>query len=249
MIVRGRRARRAKRPIGHTVEFSTQPERQYTFWEDELNDGGEGNQEWLELAYAVTIHKSAGLAVQGHVRRDPGPLSAALARAALHGADPPAGQGGAAQAGSTANLRELGAPARSDDRSATDVPVPASRPVRDRRRRARRRSHPPHGPRRAVRSKSEVIVADALADVLDRSGSTTATRRRSTFPGEYPRRPDFTIARPGKPTVYWEHLGMLDLAGYRADWEARKEWYAHHDILPWTDGGGPAERSCGPKRV
>jgi hypothetical protein len=59
------------------------------------------------------------------------------------------------------------------------------------------------------------------------------------FPGEFPRRPDFTIVRPGKPTIYWEHLGMLDLAGYRADWEARKKWYAHHEILPWTDGGGP----------
>ena len=33
---------------------------------------------------------------------------------------------------------------------------------------------------------------------------------------------------------------MLDLAGYRADWEARKAWYASHDILPWTSGGGPA---------
>ena len=33
---------------------------------------------------------------------------------------------------------------------------------------------------------------------------------------------------------------MLDLAGYRADWEARKAWYASHDILPWTSGGGSA---------
>ena len=33
---------------------------------------------------------------------------------------------------------------------------------------------------------------------------------------------------------------MLDLAGYRADWEARKAWYASHEILPWLEGGGPA---------
>jgi hypothetical protein len=33
---------------------------------------------------------------------------------------------------------------------------------------------------------------------------------------------------------------MLDLAGYRADWKARKAWYASHDILPWADGGGSA---------
>ena len=33
---------------------------------------------------------------------------------------------------------------------------------------------------------------------------------------------------------------MLDLAGYRADWEAKLAWYAKHDILPWKDGGGSA---------
>jgi hypothetical protein len=33
---------------------------------------------------------------------------------------------------------------------------------------------------------------------------------------------------------------MLDLAGYRADWEARKAWYASHEILPWNAGGGQA---------
>ena len=31
---------------------------------------------------------------------------------------------------------------------------------------------------------------------------------------------------------------MLDLAGYRAGWEAKKAWYAYHDILPHADGGG-----------
>ena len=85
-----------------------------------------------------------------------------------------------------------------------------------------------------VRSKSEVIVADALHElkVPYRYEAPLA------FPGELPRHPDFTISRPGKPPVYWEHLGRLDLAGYRADWEARKAWYASHDIVPWEDGGG-----------
>ena len=31
---------------------------------------------------------------------------------------------------------------------------------------------------------------------------------------------------------------MLDSSGYRADWEAKQEWYAAHGILPWADGGG-----------
>ena len=32
---------------------------QYTFWERELNGEGDAG-EWLELAYAVTVHKSQG---------------------------------------------------------------------------------------------------------------------------------------------------------------------------------------------
>lgn len=53
------------------------------------------------------------------------------------------------------------------------------------------------------------------------------------------RLPDFTVARLGKPTVYWEHLGMLARAGYRANWEAKRAWYESHGVLPWTEGGGP----------
>lgn len=53
------------------------------------------------------------------------------------------------------------------------------------------------------------------------------------------REPDFTIRRPGKPPIYWEHLGMLDLAGYRADWKAKLAWYANHGIEPLGKGGGP----------
>jgi hypothetical protein len=87
-----------------------------------------------------------------------------------------------------------------------------------------------------VRSKSEVIVVDALHDL----GLPYSYEAEITFPGEHPRRPEFTVSRPGSPSVYWEHLGMLDLSGYRADWEARKAWYASHDIMPWTEGGGSA---------
>lgn len=87
-----------------------------------------------------------------------------------------------------------------------------------------------------VRSKSEVIVADALHDL----GLHYQYEAPLAFPGELPRHPDFTIQRPGSPPIYWEHLGMLDLAGYRADWEARKAWYASHEILPWLEGGGSA---------
>jgi hypothetical protein len=85
---------------------------------------------------------------------------------------------------------------------------------------------------------SEVIVGDALHDL----GLPYSYEAELTYPGEHPRRPDFKFQRQGWVPVYWEHLGMLDLAGYRADWEARKAWYASHDILPWTSGGGQTAR-------
>jgi hypothetical protein len=237
LIVRSA-GKKSKRPSGHTVEFSTQPHRQYTFWRSELNDGGEGSQEWLELAYAVTVHKAQGsqFKVTFVVIPDPCPLlSPELLYTALTRQNDKVVL---LKQGSTANLREFAAPERSatarrltclfspvDPFVLGDVVLDGKHIHRT-------------GRDELVRSKSEVIVADALADVLEPLGLDYGYEVPLTFPGEFPRRPDFTIVRPGKPTIYWEHLGMLDLAGYRADWEARKKWYVHHDILPWTDGGG-----------
>jgi ATP-dependent exoDNAse (exonuclease V) alpha subunit len=74
-----------------------------------------------------------------------------------------------------------------------------------------------------VRSKSEVIVYDILAGLglsvkyeeplHDKLGD------RNDF-----RLPDFTVYYQGQ-TWYWEHLGMLDKASYKGDWEAKQEWY------------------------
>lgn len=95
-----------------------------------------------------------------------------------------------------------------------------------------------------VRSKSEVIVADALHDL----GLDYRYEAALAFSGELPRHPDFTIERTGAPPVYWEHLGMLDLAGYRAAWKARKAWYASHDIRGRM-AVAPPERSSHPTRT
>jgi hypothetical protein len=40
---------------------------------------------------------------------------------------------------------------------------------------------------------------------------------------------------------------MVDKPGYRADWTAKRAWYADHGILPWMTVGGPTVRcSFGP---
>ncbi len=86
-----------------------------------------------------------------------------------------------------------------------------------------------------VRSKSEVIVANTLRFL----GVPYLYEEPLAMPDGSVRLPDFTIKRTGQASVYWEHLGMLDNPAYRADWSAKRAWYADHGIVPWTDGGGP----------
>jgi hypothetical protein len=57
-----------------------------------------------------------------------------------------------------------------------------------------------------VISKSEVIVANTLRSL----GIEYTYETRLVMVDGTVRWPDFTVARPGRPPVYWEHLGMRD---------------------------------------
>lgn len=79
----------------------------------------------------------------------------------------------------------------------------------------------------AMRSKSEVIVANILIDLglnpryedtLYAKGSTTDFRL-----------PDFTVSYEGD-TFYWEHLGMLSMPSYQEAWERKIEWYKKNEL-------------------
>ncbi|HPN36714.1 MAG TPA: AAA family ATPase [bacterium] len=88
-----------------------------------------------------------------------------------------------------------------------------------------------------VRSKSEVIIANMLAD------------RNIPFMYETPLYapdgtlylPDFTINMYGEQW-YWEHLGMLSKPRYREHWEKKKAWYEKHgyaeNLITTTEEGG-----------
>jgi ATP-dependent DNA helicase RecQ len=71
-----------------------------------------------------------------------------------------------------------------------------------------------------VRSKSEVIVAN----ILYQSGIPFTYEALLIAPDGSRRLPDFTIEWHGK-TYYWEHLGMMDVEGYRQQWNLKKAWY------------------------
>lgn len=73
-----------------------------------------------------------------------------------------------------------------------------------------------------VRSKSEVIIANLLAE--HRIPFEYEEELRA---GEQQFSPDFTITWMGQ-VYYWEHLGRLDLEDYRQNWAIKKRWYDEH---------------------
>ncbi len=76
-----------------------------------------------------------------------------------------------------------------------------------------------------MRSKSEVIIANILLD------------RDIPFRYEVPLYapdgtfylPDFTLSIRGE-NWYWEHLGMLSVPKYKKHWETKKAWYEKHGL-------------------
>jgi ATP-dependent exoDNAse (exonuclease V) alpha subunit len=213
------------------VEFSSQPKFKYDFTS---RDFGEEGNPVLELAYALTVHKSQGSEFGTVFLILPNPcrllsrelLYTALTRQkdriiVLH-------------QGPRSDLRKYS----SDDRSETarrltnlfTAPSPISiegRFFEDRLIHRTSRGE-------MVRSKSEVIIADHLT----RHGVEYGYEQPLSIAGET-KYPDFTIedAESGL-NYYWEHCGMLHVANYNRRWKEKLAWYKANGILPREDGGG-----------
>jgi hypothetical protein len=87
-----------------------------------------------------------------------------------------------------------------------------------------------------LRSKSEVIIYQALLHY----DKKPIYEYRLELNGVV-KRPDFYIndAESGI-NYYWEHLGMLSDPNYKHNWEQKLQWYKQNDILPYDeneDGG------------
>lgn len=74
-----------------------------------------------------------------------------------------------------------------------------------------------------VRSKSEVIISNLL---FDRDIAFEYERPLYAPDGSF-YLPDFTITWRGEK-YFWEHLGMLERDEYRQKWETKKAWYLKH---------------------
>jgi hypothetical protein len=86
----------------------------------------------------------------------------------------------------------------------------------------------------AVRSKSELIIAEALSN----AGIAFEYEKPLSLGGSV-RYPDFTIEDEiSGRTVFWEHLGMLEREDYRRSWEKKLAWYRAQGVSPAAEGVG-----------
>lgn len=214
------------------VEFSTQRGTAYKFWLREM--GGDEGTPPLELAYAITIHKSQGSEFGRTFVVVPSPcrllsrelLYTALTRQREHVT--------VLHQGEISDLQQYSKAAYSEAaRRVTNLfrdpdPVELGGKYLE--------AGLIHKTRKgiAVRSKSEVIIADMLFS----KGIDFDYERPLEIAGER-KLPDFTIEDSDSGvTYYWEHLGMLQRPSYRKKWEEKKAWYTTHGILDEAVGGG-----------
>jgi hypothetical protein len=209
-----------KRPDKLEVELSTQGGFKYSFFGSEF---GEEASPPLELAYAITVHKAQGseFEVTFLVIPDPCPiLSRELVYTAL------TRQRKRVRLffqGSPLRLYDLARPEASETQRRITNLFADPRPVEVKDRFLE--AGLIHQTRRGdlVRSKSEVIISDALFahDIF------YEYEPRLEAPDGSFRRPDFSIDdAAGGRRIYWEHLGMLGDPIYAERWERKLKWYA-----------------------
>ena len=221
------------------VEFTSQPGHDYDFGVWEFSDNGSPP---LELAYALTVHKTQGSEFRTTFVVLPNPcwplsrelLYTALTRqkervVILHQGD-------------LRELRRYANEAYSDiARRLTNLFAPpkpilidadgTQRFLDDRLIHRTTRGD-------LVRSKSEVIIAnELLAQGIDRY-EYEAPLVLSNGETRYP---DFTIVDDDTgECYYWEHLGLLHNPDYAKRWKRKLALYRKAKILPYEEGGGDA---------
>lgn len=223
------------------VEFSSQPGVSYKYSGRYFREEGDT---FLELAYALTVHKAQGSDFDLVVLVLPEPcwiltrelLYTALTRQKdrvvilyqgdVYGLKPYASAGASVVAERLTNLFDASDP--------TEVEVkPGRRRTLDRKRVYLTEN------RELVASKSEVIIANAL------KSAGVEYSYEKPFTGKDGRTvwPDFTIAdAEAGVTYYWEHCGLLHDRDYARKWALKKKWYRENGIVPYDENkeGGPA---------
>lgn len=221
------------------VEFSSQQGYVYNFAKTDF-DTDKGPS--LELAFAVTVHKAQGSEFETTILVLPKKsrlisremLYTALTRqkrrvVILH-------QGDLAELQQLATDDNAVIPARFTNLFEKEAPELLPAPVQVNGKWLDEKLI--HRSRRGtlLRSKSEVIIDDALAAHGIEAGYEVPFFGKDEK--DY-RLPDFTIADESLGrTILWEHCGMLADAGYVKRWKNKLKWYRENGVALLSDGGG-----------
>lgn len=214
------------------VEFASQQGYQYTF---QLRDFREETDPALELAYAITVHKSQGSQFKKVFLILPDPcfvLSRELLYTALTRQEDKIIL---LYQGPAENLKTYASPRKSDTQSRITnlFRAPSLWQVEEGRFLEEHLIHKALDGT-LLRSKSEL----AIYELLVQKGLDPIYEQELRL-GQVPRLPDFTIAHPatGEP-YYWEHCGMLHDRSYEQRWLEKLDWYRSHGIVPLEEGQG-----------
>ncbi len=79
-----------------------------------------------------------------------------------------------------------------------------------------------------VRSKSELVIANMLYQ-MEMEYEYERVCEGVTEPGRL--RPDFSFVTPDGELIIWEHLGMLDRPDYRRGWDWKRSWYERNGFI------------------
>lgn len=237
-IVTGHRRTKKKnwKPKEIEVELAAQPGYAYKYHPWEFD--GQENTPPLELAYALTVHKTQGSEFETTFLVVPNPCRI-LSREMLYTAlTRHKGKVVILHQGDFRELQHYAhAEASEVARRMTNLFAP-SRPVavEVQNRKVFLDENLIYRTRRGelVRSKSEWIIADKLHEA-----KIDYQYEQSLELGGVPRYPDFTIVDDDSgETWYWEHNGMLENPEYRQRWERKLAAYRAQKILPLQEGGG-----------
>lgn len=213
------------------IEFSSQKGFTYSFASWDFKEEGDPP---LELAYALTVHKSQGSEFGKVFLIVPNPCFL-LTREMLYTAMTRQKEKVIILfQGSVFDIKTLSSPIHSDTlKRITNLFSDPELVEVDGRYLEKNLIHQASDGK-MLRSKSELLIYQRLIDK-----KIQPVYEKKLIIKEVEKLPDFTIENPEKGiTYFWEHCGMMHDKEYRERWEEKRSWYLENDIKPWEEGGG-----------
>jgi ATP-dependent exoDNAse (exonuclease V) alpha subunit len=219
------------RPKNTEVEFTSQKGFRYTFYGSQFSEEKDSP---LELAYALTVHKSQGSEFGKVILVIPNPCFL-LTREMLYTAlTRQKDKVILLYQGSVFDIKELASPLKSDAlKRITNLFRKPELVEVDGQYLERNLIHQASDGK-MLRSKSEQMIYQRLLD-----NEIEVLYEKKLTIKDVEKLPDFTIENDDTGEVYyWEHCGMLFNDEYKERWEEKYQWYRENDILPFEEGGG-----------